>query len=210
MLRINFTERDFAISDFENRIWRNANSVAINKYWSGELAAPERHSAARLLWSESFLYVRFDAVQKEPLIVNESPDLTEKADRLWERDVCELFIAPNRNSREEYFEFEVAPTGEWVDLKIQQTSGQRETDLKYHSGMETGALIDNESITMAMKIKWEAFECSPKAGERWLGNLFRIVGKDETRGYLAWRPTETEQPNFHVPEKFGDFEFLGK
>ena len=208
MLKINFTNSDFAISDFSNQIWRKASSTAINKYWSGKEAAPERHAATRLLWSDSYLYVRFDAVQKEPLVVSKKPILTEKTEGLWERDVCELFLAPDKENRNEYFEFEIAPTGEWVDLEIRQKENERETNLAYSSKMETSVSIENGKVLMAMKIGWNAFGKTPAAGDIWLGNLFRVLGEGETRGYLAWNPTETETANFHVPYKFGEFEFV--
>ena len=37
---------------------------------------------------------------------------------LWDRDVCEIFIAPDEHVIERYFEFEAAPTGEWLDVAI--------------------------------------------------------------------------------------------
>jgi hypothetical protein len=58
-----------------------------------------------------------------------------------------------------------------------------------------------------MKVPWTAFGKKPESGDVWLGNLFRQVGSGETRGYLAWSPTMTRTPNFHVPEKFGEFVF---
>jgi alpha-galactosidase len=58
-----------------------------------------------------------------------------------------------------------------------------------------------------MQIPWEAFSRKPQPGDVWLGNIFRCVGESENRGYLAWRPTMTERPNFHVPEAFGQFVF---
>ena len=71
-----------------------------------------------------------------------------------------------------------------------------------------GALvIEKDKIRMAIKIEWKAFGKTPKAGDIWLGNLFRCVGEGETRGYLAWQPTKTIEPSFHVPEAFGEFEF---
>jgi Carbohydrate-binding family 9 len=60
---------------------------------------------------------------------------------------------------------------------------------------------------MAIKIEWKAFGKTPKIGDVWLGNIFRCIGKDPTRGYLAWSPTMTKEASFHVPEKFGEFEF---
>jgi hypothetical protein len=60
---------------------------------------------------------------------------------------------------------------------------------------------------MAIKIPWAAFDRKPTAGDVWVGNIFRQVGFGETRGYLAWSPTMTPEPQFHVPEKFGEFVF---
>ena len=180
----------------------------IEKYWSGAAAPVGRQFETRLLWSDEELYVRFAANQDEPMIVSANPALETKTMRLWERDVCELFIAPDREEPRRYFEFEVAPTGEWLDVAINLTSGERVTDWDYASGMEAAARIEEGRVTMAMRIPWEAFGRKPEAGDIWLGNIFRCVGEGVDRGYLAWRPTMTEKPNFHVPEAFGKFVFV--
>ncbi len=208
MLKINFIEADFAIADFENRIWKTANSTVINRYWSGANAPAERHSAARLLWSEEFFYIRFDAIQMEPLVKCAVPDVSKKASKLWERDVCEIFVATDTTKPSRYFEFEIAPTGEWLDLRIESTDEGRETDWNYDSKMETSARIETDRVVLGIKIPWLAFDRKPLPDEIWLGNLFRIIGEGESRGYLAWQPTMTETPNFHVQEKFGEFRFV--
>ena len=82
------------------------------------------------------------------------------------------------------------------------------TDWDYRPGMEAAAGIEENRVIMAMKIPWKAFGKKPNAGDVWLGNIFRCVGKEPERGYLAWQPTFTEKPNFHVPEKFGEFVFV--
>ena len=76
------------------------------------------------------------------------------------------------------------------------------------SGMKSAALIEKDKVTMAIKVEWSAFGKTPKAGDVWFGNILRCIGKDPTRGYLAWSPTGTKEPSFHVPEKFGKFEFV--
>jgi alpha-galactosidase len=38
-------------------------------------------------------------------------------------------------------------------------------------------------------------------------NFYRVEGPQEPRAYLAWRPTKTPQPNFHVPSAFGKLRF---
>ena len=86
-------------------------------------------------------------------------------------------------------------------------TGDRVTDCDYHSGMEAAARIEGGRVLLAMSIPWDAFGLKPTGGDVWLGNFFRCVGQGRTRGYLAWRPTLTDQPNFHVPERFGEFIF---
>lgn len=207
-LTIKHISSDFPIDRLDDPAWKRASQTLVSKYWSGKAAAKGREFSTKLLWSDTALYVRFDASQNEPLIVSEKPDVSQKTVGLWHRDVCEIFIAPVASQRNRYFEFEIAPTGEWIDLAIEVESQKRKTDLDYRSGMTSAARIEMGKIIMAIKIPWDAFGVSPKIGDVWLGNLFRCVGKGESRGYLAWQPTKTAQPNFHVPEKFGELEFV--
>ena len=207
---VTYTSQDFSVSEIDHPDWAIGNPVTISHYWSGETASPERSFEARLLWSVENLYVRFDAKQAEPLVVSDEPNLASKTLGLWDRDVVEIFIAPDANEPRKYFEFEAAPKGEWVDLAIDLTSGKRETDVEYSSEMQTAVRIEDGKIITVIRIPWNALGKRPSAGDVWPGNLFRCVGRDPDRGYLAWSPTLTDKPNFHVPERFGEFEFVGK
>ena len=160
------------------------------------------------MWSKVALYVRFEANQAEPIVMSETPNVQTKTKGLWDRDVCEIFLAPNKAEFRKYFEFEIAPNGEWIDLGIHQLPEKRETDWEYNSGMKSATRIEKDKVVMAIKVEWKAFGKTPKAGDIWLGNILRAMGSEPNRGYLAWSPTETKQPNFHVPEKFGEFEFV--
>jgi hypothetical protein len=179
-LKIKFLKNDFPVGEFGNKNWENAAEISIDKYWSGTAAPTGRHAKAKLLWSNTALYVRFEANQDEPLVVSEKPNLKSKTLGLWDRDVCEIFVAPNITEPRKYFEFEIAPNGEWIDLGIYQLPDCRETDWDYQSGMQSAAKIESGKITMA---------------------------SGEMRGYLAWQPTKTPEPAFHVPQAFGEFEF---
>ncbi len=206
-LTIKHIGKDFSINRLDDAAWKSASLAKISRYWSGEMAPKQRQFETRLLWSDAALYVRFDASQSEPLVTSEKADTTQKIRGLWDRDVCEIFIAPDASLRNKYFEFEIAPNGEWIDLGIEVASLERKTDFNYKSGMTSAAKIDKDKVVMAIKIPFASLGKKPKVGDVWFGNLFRCVGKDPTRGYLAWQPTETPKPNFHVPEKFGEFLF---
>lgn len=206
--KIAYIKEDFSVSELENKSWDKAETVTVDKYWSGENAPKGRQFKAKILWSEKALYVRFEANQSEPLVVSEKANLTTKTRGLWDRDVCEIFLAPKREEPRKYFEFEIAPNGEWIDLGIHQKINERITDWDYASGMKSFAKVEKEKVWMTIRVEWKAFGKTPKAGDVWFGNIFRCVGTGETRGYLAWSPTLTKEPAFHVPEKFGEFEFV--
>lgn len=205
------------LCDLSAPVWREGGAAQLTKYWSGIDAPSHRHAEMRSLWTDDALFVRFVCEQDEPLVVSAEPQLVVKTIGLWDRDVCEVFIAPgpgpafgvgDRALGHRYFEFEAAPTGEWLDLGIQVTPDGRVTDWDYRSGMTVAGRVETGRVVIAMRIPWEAFNVRPAAGDRWRVNLFRCVGSGEDRGYLAWRPTHTPTPNFHVPDAFGELVFV--
>jgi hypothetical protein len=194
---------DLNAADLSAREWETAEPVQIDRYWSGEPAPPSRHAEARILWSDKAVYVRFYGQQNEPLVVSTTPQTDSKAMNLWDRDVCEIFIATDPNLVERYLEFEAAPNGEWLDVALEWTTGKREADWKIQSRMTAAGKIEPDRVIVAMRIPWSDWVPKPQTGERWRINLLRCVGRDPDRGYLAWQPTRTAKPNFHVPQVFG-------
>lgn len=204
-----FTEADVSAADLDHPAWATAQPACLHRLWSGAKAPELRHAEAGIIWSAEALTVRFQCAQTEPPVVNPVPQLTEKTIGLWERDVCEFFVAPDATQPNRYLEFEVAPTGEWLDLAIELVDGVRHTDWEFHSAMEAAARISNDQVTIAMRIPWSRSLPKPNAHDVWRVNLFRCIGVGDER-YLAWQPTGTAVPNFHVPEAFGRLEFVNK
>ena len=196
-----------AVSDFDHPIWQQCEPIRITDLWSGEPASPSRHAEARLCWSNDALHVRFLCVQQEPLVIAENPVKERKTLGLWDRDVCEIFVAPDSANPSRYFEFEAAPTGEWVDLGITLTPGGRETDWDLASSLTTAAKVEADQLFVGMRIPWSESIPKPAAGDVWRVNLFRCAGPESPGRYLAWRPTRTPEPNFHVAEAFGYLRF---
>jgi hypothetical protein len=210
LLEVSYAEADVGADDLDHPAWEGARPVRLTRYWSGEEAPAGRHAEARLIWSSEALAVRFVCRQTEPLVVSPDPQTERKTLWLWERDVCELFVAPNKEEPERYLELEAAPTGEWVDLMVLQLPDERETDWEFRSGMTAAARVSAGTVTIAMRVPFTGLGRTPRAGDCWRANLFRCVGSDPDRGYLAWRPTYTPEPGFHVPEAFGWMVFSGQ
>ena len=202
-----FAATRIGVAEFDHPSWQDAQPVHIQRLWSGAEAPASRHAEARIIWTDEALTVRFICNQLEPLLVNPHPDLSQKKIGLWETDVCELFIAPGSETPTRYLEFEVAPTGEWIDLIIDFTSGERQTDWEFHSGMIAAARVSDATVALAMQVPWSHALPRPEPNDVWRGNLFRCTGAGTER-YLAWQPTGTPEPLFHVPEAFGWIQFV--
>lgn len=207
MIVADYVGDSIAAGEFDHAAWENCEPLKIDHFWSGDPAPASRHAEARLCWSDEALHVRFVGEQHEPLIVADNPITDRKTLGLWDRDVCEIFLAPDPAHPERYFEFEAAPTGEWVDLGIVVTPTGRETDWDFNSGMTTASKLEGDKLTVGIRIPWSEAIPKPAKGDVWRVNVFRCVGPEAPDRYLAWRPTRAPEPNYHVPEAFGTLRF---
>jgi Carbohydrate-binding family 9 len=193
-------------TDFEHEAWSRARLLTIDRDWRGEAAPDRLRTTARVLWSADEILIGFECEYTE-LDVDEEFDLNEERHALWDRDVCEAFIrSPLEPHERIYKEFEVAPTGQWCDLLVDRLSMTH--DWQWRSGMRTATRIDEKIWRAVMAIPFTAFGTRPIEGDVWSANLFRISRLSGERRYLAFSPTYTEQPSFHVPERFVNLHFV--
>lgn len=125
---------------------------------------------------------------------------------LWQEDVVELFLAPERPSR--YFEIEVNPLGTTFDAVIESPDLDRATmaaDLAWTcEGLTAFVRTTPTSLDVVVRIPFAALGAKPE-GE-WRGNFYRI-DRGGAGEYSAWQPTMRTPPDFHVPHAFGGLRF---
>ena len=183
--------------------WNNALPVVFCSDWQGKNPDPGRETTARILWTWRTLYLRFECRYRD-LYLFADAEPNGRRDHLWDRDVVEAFLQPDRSSERFYKEFEVAPNGMWIDLDI---SPKGLADLK--SGLRRSVFLDEKACiwNAELAIPLKALTSSFDSNAVWRANFYRIEGTKEPRTYLAWQPTQTPQPNFHVPSAFGKLRF---
>ena len=183
--------------------WKLATPISFSADWQGENADPTLETEVRALWSPSSLYFRFVCRYRD-LFVFQDSDSNGRRDHLWDRDVAEAFLQPEPLPDRHYKEFEIAPNGMWIDLDI-SLSGL--ADLK--SGMTRSVHIDEQQRhwVAELSIPMRSLTARFDPAKTWRANFYRVEGRSEPRQYLAWQPTFTPQPNFHVPEAFGTLRF---
>jgi len=180
--------------------WQKATQVSFCNDWQGNNADPGRETKVRVLWNERTLYIRFECSYRELFTFTDS-DPNGRRDQLWDRDVAEAFIQPDRLGSRYYKEFEVSPNGMWIDLDI---APDAKADLK--SGLRRSVSLDEKAHTWAaeLAIPMKAITSNFDPSVVWHANFYREEGQKEPRAYLAWQPTHSHQPNLHVPSAFGE------
>jgi alpha-galactosidase len=184
--------------------WNSASPLIFSSDWQGQNPDPQLDTQLRLLWTFQTLYLRFECSFRE-IYVFPDAEPNGRRDHLWDRDVAEAFLQPDPSHPHCYREFEVSPNGMWIDLDI---SPAGLADLK--SGMQRSVILDEKrrmwAAELAIPIKSLTSHFDPT--KIWRANFYRVEGVKEPRTYLAWQPTRTSQPNFHVPEAFGFLKFI--
>jgi alpha-galactosidase len=183
--------------------WQSAEAVSFSADWQGQNPDPQRETKVRVLWSRQTLYLRFECRYRELYVFHDS-DTNGRRDHLWGRDVVEAFLQADPSRERFYREFEVSPNGMWIDLDI-FPGGL--ADLK--SGLQHSVTLDEKAHTWAaeLAIPLSALTAHFEPSAVWRANFYRIEGAKEPRAYLAWQPTNTPKPNFHVPRAFGTLRF---
>lgn len=184
-------------------VWEHAAPLRFDRDWQGKNADPRRETEVRLLWTKEALYLKFFARYRSITVFPDAePD--GRRDKLWEKDVAEVFLQPAGSEARRYKEFEVSPNGLWIDLDI--GPGEKR-DLR--SGLRCRAKVNKRKKSwmaeLILPMKSLTARFNPAAP--WRVNFFRVEGCGEPRFYSAWRPTNTPAPNFHVPERFGKLIF---
>jgi Carbohydrate family 9 binding domain-like len=197
-------------TDPHSPFWSKASSAWISRDCTHQIDYADLRTEVKAFWSDSDLYFLFICPYRT-LNVFVPPENSKPRNKLWDRDVVEMFLGDDWNQIRHYREFEMAPTGDWIDLAIDLD--RQSYDQSWRSGWQVSARIEET------RRRWYAAARIPlvsvsKAkvapGTRWRMNLYRIDGQgpDSHRQFLCWQPTcvVNRDPN-HVPEAFGTLIF---
>lgn len=186
------------------REWQRPEPVSFCSDWQGKHADPQRATEVRILWSDDVLYLEFRCRYRE-LYTFEDATPSGRRETLWERDVAEAFVQPDRFGKHFYKEFEVSPNGFWIDLDVFALG-----DANLHSGMRTITEVNQlqHIWTARVAIPMRSITSHFDPHSTWRANFFRVEGREPNRSYFAWHATRTPQPDFHVPRAFGTLTFI--
>ena len=197
-------------TDPNSQIWARAGRTNIVKDCGVVLEYPDIRTEVRAFWTDTYIYFLFECPYTV-LNLFLPPKGGGPRSNLWDRDVVEMFLGSDWSHIRHYREFEIAPTGDWIDLAIDLD--KQSFDQSWRSGWKTAARIDRKAKIWyaAARIPLSAVSAEKiKPGAKWRINLYRIegLGEDPERHSLCWQPTcVTGRDSNHVPENFGTLTF---
>ena len=187
-----------------NKAWSKARPFYLEQQTQNGQVRPELSTTCRVLWSERFLYLSYECPYTE-LTDFGAPQQGERIKSpaaLWDKDVVELFVAPDPSRLDHYTEYEWAPNGDALDLRIRRP----DSDFAWSSGMEWKVRVDKSHQLWRCEVRIPLASLSdskPTVGTRWRVNLYRIDRAN--KAFLASNPTLNG--SFHTPDRFGWLEF---
>jgi hypothetical protein len=167
---------------------------------------PRLATSVAAYFDDAQLTVVFSAIDDDVVATHLEHDAP-----LYEEDVVEVFLAPERLTR--YFEIEVNPLGTTFDAVIDSPDGVRstmKTDLAWTCGGLFAAIRRlNEVVDTVIRIPFASLgRTAPADGETWRANFYRIDrSASRDAEFSAWQPPLRQPADFHVPAAFGEIRF---
>jgi hypothetical protein len=205
-----YSAADFAPDgNLDKKIWKKANWAELDRDKAGRTENPIALTRVAAAWTDHFIYFAF-VCRYDLLNIFEGEDISKERWELWNRDVVEVFLNPQPERMTHYYEFEVAPNNQWIDLEIEKKNNPF-NDASWNSGFEHATQIDakRHTWTAEMRIPLSAINAKTvHEGDAWRVNFFRAAGHgdDNKRLFLAWSAIPQGQ-TFHMPSRFGILSF---
>lgn len=188
--------------------WDGVPQLTLEDFRGSGNTIPGVHTRVAVAYTKSRLYLAYWCDYIE-LNYYEDTQARQERWQLWDRDVVEVFINPLPQQMNTYWEFEVSPNNQWIDLKI-NLDQDPVLDASWNSGFVHATKVDEKrkQWTCEIGIPVSSMEI-PRIypGMEWRINFYRCdgIGDVKQRRLLAWSPTLDD--SFHIPNRFGLIQF---
>ena len=207
-----FTPADFVPDgNLSKKVWKDAPRIRFDQDRFGHVHFPDSEVQVASLWTPGYVYFAYWCKYRV-LNIYASEDPAKERWELWNRDVVEVFVNPRPEHFLHYYEFEVAPNNQWIDLEVDLAKTPF-NDAGWDSHFEHATKVDAEhkvwSVEMRIPVgsmKVDAIH----AGYEWRLNLYRAdgPGDDTQRRFMCWSPLPAgPNKSFHQPASFGIIKF---
>ena len=169
---------------------------------------PEQYPAApdaqfTLAHTDDMLYVRYEVKGEIPLATH-----TKDLEHVNEDACVEIFIANADNTRYWNFEFNAAGVCNASSRKSRKEDVIRlnAEQLQSIKRFPVQLCAAHWSLLVAIPLSLIELDISRERARR--ANIYKCGDKTPMPHYASWNPIQAEKPAFHLPEYFGEIQFL--
>jgi len=198
--------------ELNEAVWKTVPAVDDFQFpwWT---AGKKEKTKAKLLWDDHYLYVSF--VCEDAHIWAEH---TERDSPVYKDDCVEVFLSPNPDQLEDYFNIEMNAQGVSLDFQHPEGPGSKiPWDPKLGIATTIDGTLNDDSDTdnlwtLEAAIPFSAFShvaknTPPQPGDEWRLNLHRLGGQTNPQ-HSQWNPAVSKKVLFHAPQFFGRVTFV--
>ena len=199
----------------DDACWKDAAVLDIAYVYEGDTEPGIPGTTCRVMWDDTFLYVGYEAVDRDLWSFSDQHD-----DTMWMGDEVEFFIKPRRTAKL-YFEFNFAPNGTFMDSRMVSRGGggfprgkawesgaKVATDMR---GTDNNDQDDDAGYSVEIAIPLASLELKPEVAETGTFAAFRYdYGKQYDNQLLLMSIPSAPTQGFHSFEYFQPFVFARK
>lgn len=197
--------------------WKNVEAQHLENYM-GEVPKFRPEVNVKMMYDASNLYVIFRVEDKFVRCVT-----TEINGPVYEDACVEFFFSPDEDEPLKYFNLETNCGGTALmyynlvprkDFKILEKPDIQQIEIAH----SLPAKVEPErkepvTWTIEYRLPFSLLEkyskvTHPAPGVQWKANFYKIADKTSNPHYLTWSPVGQPEPDFHLPEFFGNLEFI--
>jgi hypothetical protein len=202
--------------DWNKPQWLKSKAVVIENYMGSEPGF-RPFAQAKMMYDDENLYVIF--LVKDRYVRCITRDINGP---VWEDACVEFFFSPDVSFPERYFNLEINCGGTPLmhyniipdkDINVLEVKDIEMIEIAH----SLPQIIDPEitdpitwtieyRIPLAMLEKYSRITY-PESGINWKANFYKIAENSSNSHYLTWSPVENKEPNFHLPQYFGQIRF---
>lgn len=158
-----------------------------------------------LAHTHEVLLVRFEVKGEIPVATH-----TEDLEHVNEDACVEMFIANASNTRYWNFEFNAAGVCNASCRKSRKEDVARLTTEQLNSIKRFPNQMCAAHWSLLVAIPLSLIELDIKSEHNRRANFYKCGDKTAMKHYASWNPIKAESPAFHLPEYFGNIEFIIK
>jgi len=196
--------------------WNKMDALEL-KHFMGDKPEHFPLTKAKIAYDDVAIYVIFQVADQYVKAVHD-----QNQDPVYKDSCVEFFFIPSGKIENGYFNLEMNCGGTMLfHHQLKPRTGSVEINPTHLSQIKIATtlpkIVDPEinskttwvveySIPFSILKEYHDFS-SPTEGTNWRANFYKCADESSYPHWLTWSPVEHPEPNFHLPEYFGQLEF---